>query len=218
MWYSFRQNNSGGSFDYSESVGISVTVYVEANSVEDANFRAEDIGLYFDGAGDCSCCGDRWYSVDEYAMVDAAEVPVPDAPWIIDGKASWSAMKWMKGYEAFVHPMERPFYGAYKTVEEVNKPTYGKENGYGFRVWPSTCSSVFAVNADGWDKSGNQFAPANGKSNFSKVKQIADGIYVESNNSYWAFWFKSRAKAFKFAKKIREHQKANQFDPMAFLD
>lgn len=62
MFYDFRQNNSGGSFDFDGDRGISVSVIVEADSADEANERAEEIGLYFDGSGDCECCGDRWSS------------------------------------------------------------------------------------------------------------------------------------------------------------
>ena len=58
MFYNFRQNNSGGSFS-----GPALNVIVEAWNAEDANSRAESVGLYFNGCGmgfDCSCCGDRW--------------------------------------------------------------------------------------------------------------------------------------------------------------
>jgi hypothetical protein len=64
VFYSFRQNNSGGRFVFDEKDGISVLVVVEADSAEQAENRAESIGIYFDGcdAGiDCPCCGDRWY-------------------------------------------------------------------------------------------------------------------------------------------------------------
>lgn len=60
MFYDYRQNNSGGSFYLDETVGHSVIV--EAEDYEQANKRAKEIGLYFDGAGDCPCCGNRWYA------------------------------------------------------------------------------------------------------------------------------------------------------------
>lgn len=74
MFYTFRQNNSGGHFIINDYV--SYYVIIEADSSRDANDRAERIGVYFDGCytgEDCECCGDRWYSVDEY---DATEVPM----------------------------------------------------------------------------------------------------------------------------------------------
>ncbi len=60
-FYEFSQNNSGGGFHYDEESGLGHYVIVEAHSASEANSIAEGIGLYFDGYGDCSCCGDRWY-------------------------------------------------------------------------------------------------------------------------------------------------------------
>ena len=67
MFYTFRQNNSGGVF------AGPVYVCVEADTLEEANSRGEDSGfIYFDGVTDdrdCSCCGDRWtraYFVDDF--------------------------------------------------------------------------------------------------------------------------------------------------------
>ena len=61
MFYEFRQNNSGGVFHLP-----AIQVFIEADSMDEANRIAERNGLYFDGAGsgrDCLCCGDRWYPV-----------------------------------------------------------------------------------------------------------------------------------------------------------
>jgi hypothetical protein len=57
-WYEFDQNNSGGVFELSATVGH--RVLVQACSAEVANRIAEDCGLYFGGYGDCQCCGSRW--------------------------------------------------------------------------------------------------------------------------------------------------------------
>lgn len=59
-WYSYKQNNSGGRVVQNDSVDW--YVWIEAESVRVANARAEDVGIYFDGSGDCPCCGDRWSS------------------------------------------------------------------------------------------------------------------------------------------------------------
>jgi hypothetical protein len=60
MWYVYRQNNSGGSFQEP-----ALFVLIEADSASDANTIAQSRALlYFDGvenAEDCECCGDRWY-------------------------------------------------------------------------------------------------------------------------------------------------------------
>lgn len=58
-FYEFNQNNSGGRFYYSDDLGENVIV--EAASADEANSRAESLGIYFDGFGDCPCCGRRWY-------------------------------------------------------------------------------------------------------------------------------------------------------------
>jgi hypothetical protein len=62
MFYTYSQNNSGGSF----KVNSDVTQYViiEADNHNDANEKAEFIGLYWNGVdegNDCECCGDRWF-------------------------------------------------------------------------------------------------------------------------------------------------------------
>jgi hypothetical protein len=64
MFYEYCQNNSGGGFAFDKVSGITHIVIVEADSPDQADVRAEEIGLYFDGCAngqDCSCCGDRWY-------------------------------------------------------------------------------------------------------------------------------------------------------------
>lgn len=66
-FWTFNQNNTGGSFDYQSKSGITHFVIVEANDQLHAMQRAMDIGLYFNGVdsgADCGCCGDRWYKPD----------------------------------------------------------------------------------------------------------------------------------------------------------
>jgi hypothetical protein len=62
-FYHYSQNNSGGSFIVNERVGNDVVI--EARDVDHANTIAESIGIYFDGAGDCPCCGNRWSEANE---------------------------------------------------------------------------------------------------------------------------------------------------------
>jgi len=74
-FYHFRQNNSGGSFRIDEEAGIGINVIIEGTSPSHANFRAEEIGLYFNGCDDgtdCPCCGDRWYNT---SASDGEDVP-----------------------------------------------------------------------------------------------------------------------------------------------
>ena len=58
MFYSYHQNNSGGTF-----YGPAIWVIVEADTANEADAIAEENGVYFNGCStgeDCSCCGDRW--------------------------------------------------------------------------------------------------------------------------------------------------------------
>ena len=78
-FYQFRQNNSGGSFVFDNDVAP--YVFIEAVDHDDANRRAQNIGIYFDGCltgEDCSCCGDRWSPADES---DAEDTPNIDGLW-----------------------------------------------------------------------------------------------------------------------------------------
>ena len=105
MFYEYNQNNSGGSFDFDASMGITHHVIIEANSPEEANHKAEDIGLYFDGCDkglDCPCCGDRWYPM----WREEAGDPVPSiygtplSEYVVD----YSFFLWMgNDPECFVH-------------------------------------------------------------------------------------------------------------------
>ena len=76
-FYEYRQNNSGGSFLNDKENGICEYVVIEAFNSNDANDRAEKIGLYFDGCSngnDCPCCGDRWYRADESEGSDVPSI------------------------------------------------------------------------------------------------------------------------------------------------
>lgn len=65
-FYYYGQNNSGGKFHLSDVV--CVHMFIEAASREEADAKAEQLGIYFDGVDkdiDCSCCGDRWMRGEE---------------------------------------------------------------------------------------------------------------------------------------------------------
>jgi|ERR1700747_1051362 len=73
-FYTFDQNNSGGSFEFSDV--FAHFMIIEAASADEANEIAEGLGIYFNGCEtgeDCSCCGDRWHQASEY---DADETPL----------------------------------------------------------------------------------------------------------------------------------------------
>ena len=99
MFYHYSQNNSGGSFDFDKKAGITHHVVIEAESAEAADRKAESIGLYFDGDGDCPCCGVRWHEAHD----EGTEEPsVYDRVLGVENKEHWGA--WMtEGYETVVH-------------------------------------------------------------------------------------------------------------------
>jgi hypothetical protein len=111
MFYTFGQNNSGGSFVFDYSRGITHFVIIEADSESEAMERAERIGLYFNGCSngiDCSCCGDRWYSPDGPTTEPSiyGEVIEPGDVWKDKGGLS---LKWIDGPEAYIHYLDGHF-------------------------------------------------------------------------------------------------------------
>lgn len=64
-FYLFEQSNSYGVYQ-----PPAVYVLIEAVSARNAEYIAADqLGLYFNGVDegiDCPCCGDRWYSPEEF--------------------------------------------------------------------------------------------------------------------------------------------------------
>jgi hypothetical protein len=74
MFYTFSQNNSGGSFEINDR--LNEYVIIEAKSAAIANKIAKQIGIYFDGIKkklDCECCGNRWHRSSES---DATKIPM----------------------------------------------------------------------------------------------------------------------------------------------
>ena len=97
MWYEYSQNNSGGSFVIRPQFGIGPRVWIEAASPEEADERALNLGIYFNGVEDghdCDCCGDRWYPQWD----DGEEYPAIDSQWDFN---------WHK--EVYLHPLEGSF-------------------------------------------------------------------------------------------------------------
>lgn len=178
MFYEFRQNNSGGSFTYDELSGVSVTVLIEADSPQEANIRAESIGIYFDGYGDCSCCGNRWHEVDSYDEY-TEDIPKPDAVFIRDDTDRLFTTKWIDGYEGFVHLADGSFYGYGKDVKIINKRRYGGKNGYGLIFSSHYVDIIRNVDGEGWDKSGNRNYPHPNYPNFKRFNLIFDEDYIK---------------------------------------
>ena len=84
-FFTFYQNNSGGYFLEDEDVDQYVVIH--AKNHYEANDKAQDLGIYFDGVKkgrDCDCCGDRWNEVgrndgsDTYPILDNCKYYVED--------------------------------------------------------------------------------------------------------------------------------------------
>ena len=116
-WYTFSQNNSGGSFVEDKERGIGGYVIIEAVDAAHANGRAENIGLYFDGCGigmDCSCCGDRWCEASD-------PYDGNDSPMIYDEKVRPA----LEGEEPFkdwdIYSYMHPLVGDFSPVVKEKK-------------------------------------------------------------------------------------------------
>ena len=78
-YYTYRQNNSGGSFSTP-----AISVVIKADTPAQANAIAITKGIYFDDNYeiDCECCGQRWYPATDYDAVDAIpDVDAHDVSW-----------------------------------------------------------------------------------------------------------------------------------------
>lgn len=83
-FYRFRQNNSGGVFDIDDQRGIGPIVFIEADNALEADDRAENKGIYFDGVEneqDCECCGDRWSTTGDGSYYNNTELTHYDFAW-----------------------------------------------------------------------------------------------------------------------------------------
>ena len=99
MFYHYSQTNSGGSSDFDKEKGITHHVVIEAESASLADRRAEAIGLYFDGEGDCPCCGIRWN--EAYEGTDVPSVYNIPLGVVLKGHLGCGWME--EGYETAVH-------------------------------------------------------------------------------------------------------------------
>lgn len=92
MFYTFRQNNSGGAFALTDD--LTRFVIIEATSKEQACDKLIALGAYFDGCEmgrDCSCCGDRWNT-----CCDESETPLVSGRAADQyGNGEWEH-RWMK--------------------------------------------------------------------------------------------------------------------------
>lgn len=103
-WFEYSQNNSGGGFDHQPESGIGYAVWVQARNAAEADSRAKSIGLYFDGEGDCSCCGNRWSDKDGWDDGQAEEPALFGGPYGADE----NGLKW--GLPTYAHRYDGTFY------------------------------------------------------------------------------------------------------------
>lgn len=63
MFYTYRQNNTGGSF-----TKPAINLVIEAEDASEADLIAVEAGAYFDPEYtiDCECCGQRWYRAGDW--------------------------------------------------------------------------------------------------------------------------------------------------------
>lgn len=97
-FYTFRQNNSGGAFDYDENLANEVVI--EANNAREANSLAKGLGIYFNGCDvgtDCECCGDRWYPVDAIDGEDELKPNDPQWVWFHDKDGTYRIVHYKDG-------------------------------------------------------------------------------------------------------------------------
>jgi hypothetical protein len=76
-FYVFQQNPSFRRFDE----GVGHVVLVEASTCEEANLRAQQVGVYFHGVAlgrDCECCGPRWWPVTEQNALPLIPSPLSE--------------------------------------------------------------------------------------------------------------------------------------------
>lgn len=100
MFYTYRQNNSGGWFDIRPEDGVSVAVIIEASSTYEADAKAEALGIYFNGVDDerdCECCGDRWYPADSWSASEEPEYYGDKLTDDFEVAKREFGMKWAKG-------------------------------------------------------------------------------------------------------------------------
>lgn len=99
--YTYRQNNSGGTFTVNDNV--TVNVYVEAANSDEADMTAQLLGIYFAGNGDCPCCGNRWdhaCAAPDWMNLAELEEKIREA----DAAEGWRRMDtWVERGEPFAH-------------------------------------------------------------------------------------------------------------------
>lgn len=115
MFFTFSQNNSGGSFEHEPNRYGFATV-IEAETAAQANSKAAELGLYFDGISDCPCCGWRWYEADDH---DGTSEPKIYGQPLAKAAESDSRFGWW-GLPIYVHYLDGRV-GTYEHIRDVQR-------------------------------------------------------------------------------------------------
>ena len=84
MFYTFRQNNSGGYYSGPQFV------CVEAETLQEANDLFESCGYSFGMVDSCTCCGARWSEAwDDDSLTETPEQPYGQGP-LSESKGTWA--------------------------------------------------------------------------------------------------------------------------------
>lgn len=142
-FYEFRQNNSGGSFDVDDI--LCHIVVIEAESAEQANAIAKDLGIYFNGTEDetdCPCCGDRWSEVDEFDGEDLDSFTSSD---VFISKYSRDKIS-----PQFIDRIEPNLYSEYRDLDEEKVVVNNIEEYYQLKAdmwgWTSPDVRIYYMN------------------------------------------------------------------------
>lgn len=155
MFYEIDQNNSYGVFDVTDT--LCHRLFIEADSVEQATAKAEELGCYWDGVSngvDCPCCGDRWYQ--PISPLDMTKITG-------------------NGYSVYVFGTEREWWKKFGGYEVVKKPQ--ADITYGFTM---TTGSVRFHNIEEYAQ---YLADAHGWTTPDARIYYADGKVVEIHKS-----------------------------------
>lgn len=118
-FYEYSQNNTGGSFITDDK--LCHRLYIEANSSDEADSIAEDLGCYWNGVdegSDCPCCGDRWYSghsIDISSMTKEKNGSYPVEEWADRNVSPEEALETLKT--------------RYSEFEWIKEPSIGEKYG-----------------------------------------------------------------------------------------
>lgn len=212
-FFCFSQNNSGGGFNHDVSVGIGHYVIIEAADAADANQQAGSLGLYFDGCDegvDCSCCGDRWYQVDDS---DGTSDPQVYSQTVSPGEMAPArdsdshVMKWFEegSAEGFIHYLDgrvEPFW----ENTEARKDLDGSY-GYGVGIHRNGVS-LYLVTSNGYDPGGNMTPIQGYQRQFTPPAKAK--TWTDTDHGYGAGWFPTYEEALKYAESaVKDLQKVS---------